>query len=87
MIPAFLNTYTGSGGGGSLDLFPTLTRMLPNWTIRYSGLSKLHWFSEHFKSFNVNHSYKSIFSVGSYTSGSQGASTSRLLRCWVWMPR
>ena len=74
MIPAFLNTYTGSGGGGSLDLFPTLTRMLPNWTIRYSGLSKLHWFSEHFKSFNVNHSYKSIFSVGSYTSGSQGAS-------------
>ena len=74
MIPAFLNTYTGSGGGGSLDLFPTLTRMLPNWTIRYSGLSKLHWFSEHFKSFNVNHSYKSIFSIGSYTSGSQGAS-------------
>ena len=74
MIPAFLNTYTGSGGGGSLDLFPTLTRMLPNWTIRYSGLSKLHWFSEHFKSFNVNHSYKSIFSIGSYTSGSQGTS-------------
>ena len=74
MIPAFLNTYTGSGGGGSLDLFPTLTRMLPNWTVRYSGLSKLHWFSEHFKSFNINHSYKSIFSVGSYTSGTQTAS-------------
>ncbi len=74
MIPAFLNTYTGSGGGGSLDLFPALSRLLPNWTVRYSGLSKLHWFSEHFKSFNINHSYKSIFSVGSYTSGSQSAS-------------
>ena len=73
LIPAFLNTYTGSGGG-SLDFFPTLTRLLPNWTIRYSGLSKLRWFNEHFKSVNVNHSYKSVYSVGSYTSGTQTAS-------------
>ncbi len=66
MIPAFLSAYTSSGG--SLDLFPTLARMLPNWTIRYSGLSKLTWFSNHFKSFNINHSYKSVFSIGSYAS-------------------
>ena len=66
MIPAFLSAYTSSGG--SLKLFPTLTRMLPNWTIRYSGLSKLTWFSNHFKSFNINHSYKSVFSIGSYAS-------------------
>ena len=72
MIPAFLDAYTGSGGG--LDLLPALTKLLPNWTIRYSGLSKLHWFSEHFKSVNVNHSYKSIFSVGSYTSSSETGS-------------
>ena len=73
MIPAFLNTYTGSGGG-SLDFFPALTRLLPNWTVRYSGLSKLHWFSEHFKSVNVNHSYKSVYAVGSYTSGANATS-------------
>ena len=73
MIPAFLNTYTGSGGG-SLDFFPALTRLLPNWTVRYSGLSKLPWFNEHFKSVNLNHSYKSIFAVGSYTSGSETSS-------------
>ena len=66
MIPAFLSAYTSSGS--SLDLFPTLTRMLPNWTIRYTGLSKLTWFSNHFKSFNINHSYKSVFSIGSYAS-------------------
>ena len=66
MIPAFLSAYTSSGS--SLDLFPALTRMLPNWTIRYSGLSKLTWFSNHFKSFNINHSYKSVFSIGSYAS-------------------
>ena len=73
MIPAFLDAYTMSGGG-SLDFFPALTRLLPNWTLRYSGLSKLHWFSEHFKSFNLNHSYKSVYSVGSYTSDAKGMS-------------
>ena len=73
MIPAFLDTYTGSGGE-KLDLLPKLTRMLPNWTVRYSGLSKLQWFSERFKSVNINHGYKSIFAVGSYTSSSQTAS-------------
>ena len=67
MIPAFLEAYTSSGKG-SLDIFPTLARMLPNWTIKYGGLSKLTWFSEHFKSFNINHAYKSIFSIGSYAS-------------------
>ena len=67
LIPAFLSNYT-SMGGNSLDLFPSLARMLPNWTIRYSGLGKLSPFKELFKSVNVNHSYKSIFSIGSYSS-------------------
>ena len=73
MIPAFLDAYTSSGRG-SLDLIPTLTKMLPNWTIRYSGLSKLKWFNERFKSVNLNHSYKSVFALGSYTSSSETAS-------------
>ena len=67
MIPAFLSAYT-AGAGSSLSIFPALTRLLPNWTLRYSGLSKLTWFSNHFKSFNINHSYKSVYSVGSYAS-------------------
>ena len=67
MIPAFLNAYT-SMGGSSLSLFPALSRLLPNWTVRYSGLGKLPWFRDHFKSVNINHSYKSIFAVGSYNS-------------------
>ena len=67
MIPAFLNAYT-SMGGNSLSLFPALSRLLPNWTVRYSGLGRLPWFRDHFKSVNINHSYKSIFVVGSYNS-------------------
>ncbi len=67
MIPAFLSTYT-SIGGNSLELFPALSRLLPNWTVRYSGLGRLPWFRDVFKSFNINHSYKSIYAVGSYSS-------------------
>ena len=65
MVPAFLKAYTGYNG---LKIFPTLAKMLPNWTLKYSGLTQLTWFSERFKSFNINHGYKSIYAVGSYNS-------------------
>lgn len=67
MIPAFLASYT-SMGGNSLSIFPALSRLLPNWTLRYSGLTQLPWFRDLFKSVNINHSYKSIYAVGSYSS-------------------
>ena len=67
MVPAFLSAYT-SMGGSSLSIFPTLSHLLPNWTLRYSGLVQLPWFRDVFKSFNINHSYKSIYAVGSYSS-------------------
>ena len=66
MIPAFLSAYTSSGG--SLSFFPVLSKMLPNWTVKYSGLTQLSWFKKRFKSVNINHSYKSIYAVGSYSS-------------------
>lgn len=55
-------------GGNSLSIFPALSRLLPNWTVRYSGLGQLPWFRDVFKSINLNHSYKSIYAVGSYSS-------------------
>lgn len=67
MIPAFLSAYT-SMGGNSLSIFPALSRLLPNWTIRYSGLAQLPKIRDVFKSININHSYKSIYAIGSYNS-------------------
>ena len=49
-------------------------RMLPNWTIRYNGLSKLPWLRDHFNAVNINHSYRSIYAVGAYQSFSTFAS-------------
>ena len=66
LIPAFLNTYTSSGDG--LNLFPSLRKLLPNWTMKYTGLSYLPWFRDHFKSVTLSHGYKSVYSVGSYSS-------------------
>ncbi|MBQ0074324.1 MAG: cell surface protein SprA [Prevotella sp.] len=65
LVPAFLNAYTGYK---DLSIFPAMLRMLPNWTLRYGGLSQLPWIRDHFKSVNINHSYKSIYAVGSYSS-------------------
>ena len=67
MVPAFLSAYT-VGAGKSLAIFPSLTRMLPNWTVRYTGLSKLPWVQDHLKSLSLSHSYKSVYSMGSYAS-------------------
>ena len=67
MVPAFLNAYTSMGGNG-LNIFPALRSLLPNWTIRYSGLSRLPFFEQFFKSVNINHAYRSIFAIGSYQS-------------------
>ncbi len=70
MVPAFLSAYCGNNAVKiPLDIFPALTRMMPNWSVKYSGLTKLFpWFADHFKSFNINHGYKSIYSVGAYNS-------------------
>lgn len=69
MIPAFLAAYTGkSASRQGLDIFPAITKMLPNWNVNYRGLSTLPWLRDHFKSITLTHSYKSIYSVGSYNS-------------------
>ena len=67
MVPAFINAYTSMNGNG-LNIFPTLRSLLPNWSIRYSGLSRLPFFEQFFKSVNINHAYRSIFAIGSYQS-------------------
>lgn len=68
MIPAFLAAYTGGGTSRELDIFPSLARMLPNWTLTYKGLSNLPWLRDYFKSITISHAYKSIFAIGSYNS-------------------
>ena len=70
MVPAFLSAYCGGNAISTpLDIFPALSRMMPNWSFTYSGLTKISpWLADHLKSFNINHAYKSVYSVGAYNS-------------------
>lgn len=69
LVPAFLAAYCGKDASKSpLSLFPSLAHLLPNWKLTYSGLVKLPWFAERFRSFNINHAYKSVYAVGAYNS-------------------
>ena len=68
MIPAFLAAYAGGGTTRELDIFPSLARMLPNWSLTYKGLSNLPYIRDWFKSVTVTHGYKSVYAVGSYNS-------------------
>lgn len=69
MIPAFLAAYTGrSASNSALDFFPGLFSMMPNWRVTYTGLTKIAWFKKNFRSVNLNHAYRSTYSVGSYNT-------------------
>ena len=69
MVPAFLAAYTGGDPHSrSLDIFPALTKMLPNWSVSYKGLSNLPWVRDNFKSVTLTHAYKCVYAVGSYNS-------------------
>lgn len=69
LIPAFLAAYTGSSPQKiTLDLFPGLSSMMPNWKVTYDGLVKLGNLSKWFKAFTLTHAYQCTYSVGSYSS-------------------
>ena len=69
LIPAFLAAYTGRDSHkATLDLFPSMLSLMPNWSLTYSGLSKLPFFQKYFKSFNLRHAYKSVYAIGSFNT-------------------
>jgi len=67
MIPAFLAAYGGKSPiNGSLKQMPAIP--LPNWRITYDGLIKIKSIKRYFKTFSLSHSYRSTYSVSSYTT-------------------
>jgi cell surface protein SprA len=69
MIPAFYATYTGRDPEQvSMDDFPSLWTMLPNWDVNFDGLGNIPFFKQYFRSINLRHSYKAIYTIGNYTS-------------------
>jgi cell surface protein SprA len=62
---SFLAAYTGHDASTfKRDQFPQIPR--PNWRITYDGLGKLKWAQQYVTQVNLNHSYKSTYSVNSF---------------------
>ena len=66
VIPAFYAAYTGQERRQGEPRTPSRPCPLPNWDITYDGLTKLELFKKFFRTFTLNHSYRSNFNLGSY---------------------
>ncbi|MBB6501483.1 cell surface protein SprA [Pedobacter cryoconitis] len=67
IIAAFIAAYTGQDASKvSLNSFPKIP--LPNWRINYGGLTKIDFIGDYFKSVDLRHSYRSIYSVNGFNS-------------------
>lgn len=69
LIPSFLAAYSGKSASSIFtETFPSLSRISPNWRFSYDGLSRIKWFKDVVKSFDISHAYRSTYNMGSYIS-------------------
>ena len=50
------------------DFKSIITSLIPNWKVTCDALMKITAFRKTFKSFNLNHAYKSTYNIGNYES-------------------
>lgn len=68
LVPAFLAAYQGADPHKvSLNMFPPLKYIRPNWRIQYEGMvSKIPAFNKVMKTMAFTHAYRSSYNVGSF---------------------
>lgn len=65
LIGSFFAAYTGKGSGNQFfDVFKAIP--LPNWDVRYNGLSKFKFMKERVRNFTISHAYRSSVSVSNF---------------------
>lgn len=70
LIPSFIAAYTGqSAEKVSLEPFPSLKYMRPNWRVTYNGVvSKIEGLNKVMKSMSLSQTYRSTYNIGSYAT-------------------
>ncbi len=62
---SFLSSYTGNSAESfKLSPFPKIP--FPNWSVNYSGLTKLPTVAKLFKTVNITHTYRSSYSISTW---------------------
>ncbi len=67
VLPAFLAAYSGNDAN-SVELDAFRNTPIPNWNIIYKGLMNIGFFRENFRSFTLEHSYRSVYSILSFSN-------------------
>jgi cell surface protein SprA len=69
LIPAFRAAYSGKDPKViSLERFPSIENILPNWRLTYDGLAKLPFINDYIRTANVTHTYRSTYNIGNFDS-------------------
>jgi cell surface protein SprA len=67
LIPSFLTAVRGqSAQNARLSAFPVIP--LPNWSVDFSGLTRIESIAQKFQTFNITHRYESRYEVGNFNS-------------------
>jgi cell surface protein SprA len=66
LMYSFLATYMGKNPKTMKVNSPFLTVPLPNWQLRYNGLTKIKAMAKVFQNFSINHNYVCTYSIGNY---------------------
>ena len=67
LVPAFLAAYTGIDPN-NISLSTFFWGMMPNWKVTIDKLTDLDFIKKYFKSFTINHTYKSTFSLTGFAT-------------------
>jgi cell surface protein SprA len=69
LVPAFVAAYTRRDPNKiSLNPFPGILQMMPNWRITFEGLTKYDAIKSIFNSVSLSHQYKSTYTIGSFAT-------------------
>ena len=67
VLPTFIATYSGEDVNKT-TLNPFKNIPLPNWRVKYKGLSKIKWIKKRFRAVSLEHNYQSGYSILGYNS-------------------
>jgi len=68
LMYSFMAAYMGKNPQKMKVNKPFLSVPLPNWQLRYNGLTKIKAMAKVFQNFSINHNYTCTYSIGSYNS-------------------
>jgi len=66
LMYSFMATYMGKNPDKMKVSTPFIKVPLPNWQLRYNGLTKIKAVAKVFQNFSINHNYTCTYSIGNY---------------------